>query len=92
MDLGARGGGSSRRFDVDLERRRALPLLKRHGILQDAGAGDRHSLGKQPALFLFTGVEQVSAKRCSPTTWELSISVKNIMGHKRHSRSLASPP
>lgn len=54
MDLGARGGGSSRRFDVDLERRRTLPLLKRHRSLQDAGAGDRHSLGKQPELFLFT--------------------------------------
>lgn len=39
------------RFDVDLKSRGALPLLKRHCSLQDAEAGDRHSLGEQPEHF-----------------------------------------
>ena len=43
----------SRRFDVDLKRRRALPLLKkRHRNLQDAEGGDRHLLGEQSAFSL----------------------------------------
>lgn len=75
-DLGARGGGSSRRFDVDLERRRALPLLKRHRSLQDAGVG---TVTRSGSSLSFSSshtpgnpgrVEQVSAKGCSPATWE----------------------
>jgi hypothetical protein len=46
---------ASRRFDVDLKRRRTLPLLqKRRGSIQDAEAGDRHSRRKQREPLLST--------------------------------------
>lgn len=42
----------SRRFDVDLERRAALPLLKRrHHSRQDAATGDLPSVGNSLSIF-----------------------------------------
>lgn len=60
MELGARGAGLfPGRFDVDLKRRRALPLLmKRHRSYQDAEAGDCRLLGEQSEHFLSTHSEE----------------------------------
>lgn len=55
----------SRRFDVDLKRRRALPLLKkRHRNLQDAEGGDRRLLREQSGHFLSTHSKE-SRKGCA---------------------------
>lgn len=62
-DLGARGGGVSRRFDVDLERRGALPLLKRRQEPQ-LGTCTRSGAARASSLHSLPGIQTGWAGKC----------------------------
>lgn len=81
----------SRRFDVDLERRGALLLLKkRRRSRQDAATGDLHSLGSSLSLSSALargnpdGAGQVSAEGRPSAPWEERRGGRRRVVHRGH--------